>query len=221
MSKRRNLPRHKSKASQKPPTTGSSIRCPPDAAIDTLLTTMMAERSADTTRPSVDTIHFWGFANTDHPTTQETAHTAIVLDPDAERSPILDSAEWLIRRFTGRLWGFGLAYRTVGEVFTGPEGVPNEVKQAAMAGKLHERDAADEICAATIFDARARAYTALTYTHLPELGPTPTWVNDTRGNTDSWIELFDQRVIAAHAWAAAITLDPHANRDAITRLRTP
>ncbi|WP_454196202.1 hypothetical protein [Nocardia sp. Marseille-Q1738] len=200
---------------------GSTIRYPPDSTIDAILATMMAERSADTTDSNADSIHFWGFAGTDRPTTQETARTAIVLDPDAERSAILDAAEWLIRRFPGRLWGFGLAYRTIGEMFTGPGGVPHDAVRAAMAGKLHERAGADEMCAATIFDARARTYTALTYVHLPELGPTPTWVNDTRDNTDAWIELFDRRVVAAHAWAAAITLDPGHNHAAIARLRTP
>ncbi|WP_067468673.1 hypothetical protein [Nocardia amamiensis] len=199
----------------------SGIRYPPDTAIDAILATMMAERSRDVTDADVDSIHFWGFACTDKPGTQETAHTVIVLDPDAERSPILDAAEWLIRRFHGRLWGFGLAYRAVGEIFAGPGRVPDEAIQAAMAGKLHERAGADDMCAATIFDARARTYTALTYTHLPELGPTPTWINDTRTDTDTWIELFDQRVVAAHAWAAAITLDPDRNHAAIALLRTP
>lgn len=70
-------------------------------------------------------------------------------------------------------------------MFTGPGGIPDDAIQAAMAGRLHERAGADEMCAATIFDARARTYTSLTYTHLPELGPTPTWVNDTRTNPTS------------------------------------
>ncbi|MEU2035117.1 hypothetical protein [Nocardia amamiensis] len=219
MSKRRKQRRHNRKAPREQVATGSTY--PPHATIDALLATMMAARSADTTDQDPDTIHFWGFASTDNPTTQETAHTAIVLDPDAERSPVLDSAEWLIRRFPGRLWGFGLAYRTIGEMFTGPGGIPDDAIQAAMAGRLHERAGADEMCAATIFDARARTYTSLTYTHLPELGPTPTWVYDTRTNTDIWIALFDQRVVAAHAWAAAISLDPNHNHAAIARLRAP
>ncbi|WP_330228881.1 hypothetical protein OHA40_22625 [Nocardia sp. NBC_00508] len=220
MPKRRKRLRHTPKAHRKPP-TASTIRYPPSATVDAILATMMAERSADTAAPDADTIHFWGFACADHPTTQEAAHTAIVVDPDAERSPILDAAEWLIRRFPGRLWGFGLAYRTIGEMFTGPGGVPQDAIQAAMTGRLHERPAADEVCAATIFDARGFTYTSLTYAHLPELGPTPTWVGDTRTNTESWIELFDRRVVAAHAWAAAITLDPDANHAAIARLRMP
>ncbi|MGO4614805.1 hypothetical protein AB4305_00520 [Nocardia sp. 2YAB30] len=182
---------------------------------------MMAERNADTSDPNIDTIHFWGFASADNLITQEMAHTAIVLDPDAECSPILDSAEWLMRRLPGRLWGFGLAFRTVGEMFTGTDGVPEDAIQAARAGKLNERAGADEMCAATIFDARAYSYTALTYTHLPELGPTPTWVDDTRKSTDTWIALFDRRAVAAHAWAAAITLDPDGNHATIARLRTP
>ncbi|WP_454195612.1 hypothetical protein [Nocardia sp. Marseille-Q1738] len=219
MPKRRNRLRHKPKTPRKPPE--STIRYPPDTIIDALLATMLAERRAAEADPDADALHFWGFASTDDPATQETAHTVIVLDPDAERSPILDSAEWLIHRFPGRLWGFGLAYRTIGEMFTGPGGVPDDAIRAATSGRLHERAGADEMCAATIFDARARTYTSLTYTHLPELGPTPTWVNDTRTNTDTWIELFDQRVVAAHAWAAAITLDPDRNHAAIARLRTP
>ncbi|MEU5758228.1 hypothetical protein [Nocardia sp. NPDC047648] len=179
---------------------------------------MMAERRADSA--GSDTVHFWGFAHAETSTAQDAAHTAIVLDPDAERSPILDSAEWLIRRFTRRVWGFGLAYLTVGEIFPGADGVPPDAIQAAEAGLLSERATADPMCAATIFDGRARAYTALTYTHLPELGPTPTWVNDTRASTDAWVALFDQRAVAAHVWAAAITLDPRANHAAITRLRS-
>ncbi|WP_406281664.1 hypothetical protein OH799_17415 [Nocardia sp. NBC_00881] len=182
---------------------------------------MMAERNTDTADPNFDTIHFWGFAGADNLVTQEMAHTAIVLDPDAERSPILDSAEWLMRRLPGRLWGFGLAYRTVGEMFSGSDGVPEDAIQAARAGRLNERAGADEMCAATIFDARGRSYTALTYAHLPDLGPTPTWVNDTRKSTDTWIALFDQRAVAAHVWAAAITLDPDGNHATIARLRTP
>ncbi|MBF6302739.1 hypothetical protein IU459_35180 [Nocardia amamiensis] len=220
MPKRRNQRRHKRKASSQA-AMAPAIRYPPDIEIDAILARMMAERSSDVTDPDVDSIHFWGFACTDQPGTQETAHTVIVLDPDAERSPILDAAEWLIRRFPGRLWGFGLAYRTIGEMFTGPGGVPQEAIQAAVAGRLSERAGADEMYAATIFDARARTYTSLTYTHLPELGPTPTWVDDTRDNTDAWIESFDRRIVAAHAWAAAITLDPKANHAAIARLRTP
>ncbi|MGK8525443.1 hypothetical protein ACRS6B_29620 [Nocardia asteroides] len=179
---------------------------------------MMAERRADTA--DADTIHFWGFARTENRTAQDAAHTAIVLDPHAERSPILDSAEWLLQRFAGRLWGFGLAYLTVGEMFSAAEGVPLDAIHAATAGRLSERATADPVCAATIFDARARAYTSLTYTYLPELGATPTWVNDTRESTGTWITLFDQRAVAAHVWAAAITLDPHANRAAIARLRS-
>ncbi|WP_039800297.1 hypothetical protein [Nocardia araoensis] len=178
---------------------------------------MLAERRADAADP--DTVHFWGFARTGDAAAHDAAHTPIVLDPDAERSPILDSAEWLIRRFPGRLWAFGLAYLTVGEMFTGPHGVPHEAIQAAAAGRLADRATADSICAATIFDARGRTYTSLTYTHLPELGPTPTCVGDTREHTDTWIALFDQRAVAAHVWAAAITLDPSANRAAMARLR--
>ncbi|MEU1550129.1 hypothetical protein [Nocardia sp. NPDC005745] len=108
----------------------------------------------------------------------------------------------------------------MGEIFPGAHGVPPDAVQAAKAGRLSERATADPMCAATIFDARARAYTALTYTHLPELGATPTWVNDTRASTDAWVTLFDQRAVAAHVWAAAITLDPRANYAAITRLRS-
>lgn len=182
-----------------------------------MLAAMLAERRADAA--DIDTVHFWGFARTENPTAHDAAHLPITLDPEAERSPILDSAEWLVRRFTGRLWGFGFAYRTVGELFTGPDGVPQDAIQAARAGRLSERATADRVCAATIFDARARAYTSLTYTHLPELGPTPTWVSDTRESTDAWAALFDQRAVAAHVWAAAITLDPSANRAAIARLR--
>jgi hypothetical protein len=46
-------------------------------------------------------------------------------------------------------------------------------------------------------------------------------VNDTRKSTDAWIDLFDQRAVAAHAWAAAITLDPNGNHAAMARLRIP
>ncbi|WP_040781760.1 hypothetical protein [Nocardia pneumoniae] len=213
MAKRRNKPKTRRKAP-----TAITIRYPPNATIDALLGTMMAERGNDL---DTDVIHFWGFASTDHPANQEAAHTAIVLDPDAQRSPVLDAAEWLIRRFHRRLWGFGLAYRTIGEMFTDPGGVPHDAIQAATTGTLHERAGADDMYAATIFDARGFTHTSLTYAHLPELGPTPTSVNDTRDNTDAWIELFDRRVVAAHAWAAAITLDPETNHAAIARLRTP
>ncbi len=213
MSKRRNRPRHESR---KP--TDSTIRYPPRATIDAILTAMMAERRADAADSG--TIHFWGFARTENSAAQDAAHTPIVLDPHAERSPVLDSAEWLIRRFAGRMWGFGLAYLTVGEMFTGAEGVPRDAIQAAAAGRMSERATADPMCAATIFDARGRAYTSLTYIHLPELGATPTWVKDTRRSIDTWITLFDQRAVAAHVWAAAITLDPHANHAAIARLRS-
>lgn len=183
-----------------------------------MLTAMMSERGADAA--DADTIHFWGFARTENPTAQDAAHIPIALDPHAERSPVLDSAEWLIRRFAGRMWGFGLAYLTVGEVFTGAEGVPRDALRAAAAGRMSERSTADTMCAATIFDARGQAYTALTYTHLPELGATPTWVKDTRESIDTWVTLFDRRAVAAHVWAAAITLDPHANHVAIARLRS-
>ncbi|MGY1875002.1 hypothetical protein [Nocardia gipuzkoensis] len=179
---------------------------------------MMAERRADAA--DTDTVHFWGFARTENFAAQDAAHTPIVLDPHAERSPVLDSAEWLIRRFAGRMWGFGLAYLTVGEMFTRAEGVPRDAIRAAAAGRMSERATADPMCAATIFDARGRAYTSLTYIHLPELGATPTWVKDTRRSIDTWITLFDQRAVAAHVWAAAITLDPHANHAAIARLRS-
>ncbi|MEV6258207.1 hypothetical protein ACIHAX_09025 [Nocardia sp. NPDC051929] len=208
MPDRRNRPQDKSR---KP--TSSAIRYPPSATIDSLLAAMLAERRADAA--DSDTVHFWGFARTGSATAHDAAHTQIVLDPDAERSPVLDSAEWLIRRFTGRVWAFGLAYLTVGEIFTSP----HEAMQAAAAGRSSERATADPICAATIFDARGRTYTSLTYTHLPELGPTPTSVGDTRRCTDAWIALFDQRAVAAHVWAAAITLDPSANHAAIARLR--
>ncbi|MEU7628517.1 hypothetical protein AB0C34_00835 [Nocardia sp. NPDC049220] len=221
MSKRRNRPRHNPTTLRQPERTGPTIRYPPRATIDALLTAMMAERKADTADPNIDTVHFWGFASADNLMAQETAHTAIVLDPDAERSPILDSAAWLMRRLSGRLWGFGLAYRTVGEMFAGTDGVPEDAIRAARSGRLNERAGADEMYAATIFDARAWSYTALTYTHLPELGPTPTWINDTRKSTDSWIALFDQRAVAAHAWAAAIALDPDGNHATVARLRTP
>ncbi|MGY2031687.1 hypothetical protein [Nocardia gipuzkoensis] len=179
---------------------------------------MMAERRADAA--DTNTVHFWGFARTENFAAQDAAHTPIVLDPHAERSPVLDSAEWLIRRFSGRMWGFGLAYLTVSEMFTGAEGVPRDAIRAAAAGRMSERATADPMCAATIFDARGRVYTSLTYLHLPELGATPTWVKDTRRSVDTWITLFDQRAVAAHVWAAAITLDPHANRAAIARLRS-
>ncbi|MGQ4599248.1 hypothetical protein [Nocardia sp. R6R-6] len=212
--------RHNPKPTQRRP-SAPTIRYPPNATIDALLATMMAEFSTESTNPGLDTLHFWVFAGGNTRTTQQTAHTAIVLDPDAERSPILDAAELLIRRFMVRLWGFGLAYRTIGEMFTGPGAVPPDAIRAARASRLHERAGADEMCAATIFDARGLSYTALTYTHLPELGPTPTWTNDTSANTTAWIELFDQRAVAAHAWAAAITLDPDRNHAAIARLRTP
>ncbi len=176
---------------------------------------MITEHSCGT--GGYDIIHFWGFARTGDPATHDTAHIAIDPDPDAARSPVLDSAEWLMRRFPGRIWGFGLAYRTFGELFTRP----GDALRAARAGRTDQRDTVETICAATIFDARARAYTALTYTHLPELTPPPTWMDDTRETTDTWIDLFDRRSAAAHAWAAAITLDPEANHTAITRLRTP
>ncbi len=213
MSKRRNRPRPEWR---KP--TNSTIRYPPRATIDSMLTTMMTERRAGAA--DTDTVHFWGFAHTESRAAHDAAHVPIVLDPDAERSPILDSAEWLIRRFTRRLWGFGLAYLTVGEMFTGADGVPPDAIQAAKTGRLSERATSDPVCAATIFDARGRAYTSLTYIHLPELGPTPTWVTDTRESTDTWVALFDQRAVAAHVWAAAITLDPDANHTAISRLRS-
>lgn len=210
MSKRRNRPRPESRKQTSP-----TIRYPPRATIDAMLAAMLAERRADAA--DIDTVHFWGFARTENPTAHDAAHLPITLDPEAERSPILDSAEWLIRRFTSRIWGFGFAYLTVGELFT--DSVPQDAIQAARAGRLSERPTADPVCAATIFDARARAYTSLTYTHLPELGPAPTWVSDTRESTDAWVALFDQRAVAAHVWAAAITLDPSGNRAAIARLR--
>ncbi|MEU7764234.1 hypothetical protein AB0B25_03815 [Nocardia sp. NPDC049190] len=125
----------------------------------------------------------------------------------------------VIRRFPGRLWGFGLAYQTVGEIVRGADGVPRDAIQAATAGRLTERATSDEFRAATIFDARGCLYTALTYAHVPELGPTPTSVNDTRTSIDTWVDLFDRRAVAAHAWAAAITLDPVRNHAAIARLR--
>ncbi|WP_028478996.1 hypothetical protein [Nocardia sp. CNY236] len=195
------------------------IRYPPRVAIDAILTTMMSERRADPAGSNADILHFWGFARTDSPTTHDMAHTTIVLDADAERSPILESAQWLMQRLSGRLWGFGLAYWTVGEMFTGRDGVPREAIDAAIAGQLLERAGAHEVCAATIFDARGRSYTSMTYAHLPELGQSPTGVDDTRGCVDTWIDLFDRRAATAHAWAAAITLDPDGNRATLARLR--
>ncbi|MCP2291649.1 hypothetical protein [Nocardia amikacinitolerans] len=207
MQPRRNRLRPKTK----PPftVTGPALRYPSRAVIDAMLGAMLTECRADPAVSGSGTVHFWGFARAADPATHDMAHTAVTIDPEAARSPILESAEWLLRRFGGRLWAFGLAHRTSGEL----------VVEAGAAQRGSDVEWSD-LCTATIFDARARAYTALSYLHLPELGQTPTRVHDTREATETWIELFDRRAPAAHAWAAAITLDPCANRAAIARLRS-
>ncbi|MCP2276367.1 hypothetical protein [Nocardia amikacinitolerans] len=189
--------------------TGSILRYPPRAVIDAMLGAMLTECRTDPAASGSGTVHFWGFARAADAATHDMAHTAVVLDPDTARSPILESAEWLLRRFGGRLWAFGLAHRTSGGL----------VAEAGTAERGSDAEGSD-LCAATIFDARARAYTTLSYLHLGELRQTPTRVHDTREAIETWIDLFDRRAPAAHAWAAAITLDPWANHAAIARLRS-
>ncbi|MEV0028745.1 hypothetical protein [Nocardia sp. NPDC050793] len=213
MPTRRNRLRPKPKSPLTPSATVPALRYPPRAVIDAMLGAMLTEFRAEPAASSSGTVHFWGFARAADPATHDMAHTAVTLDPDAARSPILESAEWLLRRFAGRLWAFGLAHRTSGELVAGT-GAPSSPAECGSDVELAY------LCTATIFDARARAYTALSYLHLPEPGQTDTRVHDTREATDTWIDLFDRRAPAAHAWAAAITLDPRANHAAITRLRS-
>ncbi|WP_228001673.1 hypothetical protein [Nocardia australiensis] len=128
----------------------------------------------------------------------------------------------LLHRFPRHhLWGYGLAY--LGDIYAATSGVPHEVVRAAQTARLHERLDTETLCTATIFDARAHTYTAVTHPHLPEY-ELPTLVTNTRettDTTDAWIELFDQNSAAAQAWAAALALDPDGNHADIARLTHP
>ncbi|WP_433525633.1 hypothetical protein ACQPZ2_12210 [Nocardia pseudovaccinii] len=114
----------------------------------------------------------------------------------------------------------GVTHPDVGQLL-GLLGLGRPFDVYAAAGRLRERPTADEICAATIFDACGREYTSALYIHMPELGPT-VWESNTLDGTDSiraWIDRFDEGTVSAHVWVATIALDPDRNRNVLNRLR--
>ncbi|WP_194817964.1 hypothetical protein [Nocardia sp. XZ_19_385] len=198
------------------------IRYPPRSEIDRILPILMAKRIFARVEepPELKLVHLWALAS-DDTADQHLAWLPVDLDVAADGpSPILRAAEQLSLQSPTRLWGFGLAYCSVGELFLGPEGPPQDAVHAAYEGRLRERHTADDICAATIFDARGRAFNCAIYTHMPELGPT-NWDDNTlkaAKQTQTWIRHFHLGVISAHVWVAALALDPDRNRNLLKRL---
>ena len=219
MPKRRKQQRYKGVG----PHSSTAIRYPRRSTLDVILPAMMAKRCAEMAHnpKAAKSVHLWGFAAVDNVSTHDIGYLPVDLDAGTTGSPILDAAGQLISRIPGRLWGFGLSYWAIGELLSGSESIPEDLLADAAAGRLRERPTADEICAATIFDARGREYTSALYIHMPELGPT-TWESNTLDGADSsraWIDRFDEGIVSAHVWAAAIALDPGRNRNVLSRLR--
>ncbi|WP_157110887.1 hypothetical protein [Nocardia anaemiae] len=217
MPKRRKQPRHKGAG------PNAAIRYPRRSTLEVILPAMMAKRCAEIAHDpkAAKSVHLWGFAAVDNESTHDIGYLPVDLDTKTEESPILDAAGQLISRIPGRLWGFGLSYWAIGELLTGTESIPEDLLADAVAGRLRERPTADEICAATIFDARGHEYTSALYIHMPELGTTA-WESNTLDGAESiraWIDRFDLGVVSAHVWAAAIALDPDRNRNVLSRLR--
>lgn len=191
------------------------IRYPDRTLIGTLLPAMVGRRSS---APADDSalVHVWGFTGTGRPDETNAAGFTPFSPDDApgEGSPILDIATRMMTGMGGRLWGFGLASRTV------IESVHRELDDTADPRKptvTVSRPArpvtgpdTEEVWAATIFDARGREYTQLQYLHLPELEPI-VWDDDTMPQVAGWINRMAQGVIVAHVWAAAMALDARRN----------
>jgi hypothetical protein len=194
------------------------IRYPDRSVVDSLLTTMITRRSSapDAER---ELVHIWGFTGTG----RSGEHNAAGLTPfnpdeipDTEGSPILEIATRMMEGMGGRLWGFGLAHRTLSEAVSRDighsEGGPSRAKSITVRRPSNPvvGPNAEEVWAATIFDARGHEYTYLQYLHMPELEPI-LWDDDTLSETADWIDRIAQGVIAAHVWAATMALDAVGN----------
>ena len=191
------------------------IRYPDRSLIGTLLPAMVGRRSS---APAGDNtlVHIWGFTGTGRPDeTNAAGFTPFSPEDDpSEGSPILDIATRMMEGMGGRLWGFGLASRTV------IEAVHRELDDTADPGKPVVSvsrpvapitgPSAEEVWAATIFDARGREYTHIQYLHLPDLEPI-IWDDDTTPQSAGWIDRMAEGVIVAHVWAAAMALDSTRN----------
>jgi|GEM_PF-6826995 len=195
------------------------IRYPDRSLIGSLLPAMVERRSS---APESDTalVHVWGFTGTGRP--EETNAAGFTpFSPDEtpnEGSPILEIATRMMQGMGGRLWGFGLASRTVVEAvhreLDDSEDPAGPTVSVSRPSRPINGPDAEEVWAATIFDARGLEYTQLQYLHLPDLEPI-VWDDDTMPQSANWIDRMSQGVIVAHVWAAAMALDADLNRDVL------
>ncbi|MGF6882550.1 hypothetical protein ABIA39_001492 [Nocardia sp. GAS34] len=200
-----------------------AIRYPDRSLIGTLLPAMSDRRSG---APADDTalVHVWGFTGTGRPDETNAAGFTPFSPGESrtEGSPILDIATRMMEGMGGRLWGFGLASRTVVEAVhreldeTDTSGGPRVSVSRPLAARTGL--AAEEVWAATIFDGRGREYTRIQYLHLPDLEPI-IWDDDTVPQSAAWIDRMAAGVVVAHVWAAAMALDATRNHGVLEHIQ--
>ncbi len=219
MSGRRN---HQRQSRVGRPDAVPAVRYPSRSTIEALLPAMIARRSS---APAIDPdlVHVWGFTGTGENDAASAAGFAAFSPGDSvvtAGSPILDIAGRMMTGMGGRLWGFGLAHRAAADaVARGIDGDTAEATTPPPSGPPGP-SSAEEVWAATIFDARGREFTQLRYVHLAELEPI-TFDGDTldqRSTIQDWIDRVEAGVISAHVWAAALALDADRNRAVLGEL---
>ncbi|WP_174189668.1 hypothetical protein, partial [Nocardia barduliensis] len=183
--------------------------------IEALLPAMIARRSsAPATHP--DLVHIWGFTGIGENDAGSAAGFAEFSPGDnitTAGSPILDIAARMMAGMNGRLWGFGVAHRAAADAVA--HAIEGDADEAATRHPSAPPgpSTAEEVWAASIFDARGREFTQLRYVHLAELEPM-TFDGDTLarpGTIRDWIDRVENGVISAHVWAAALALDADRN----------
>ncbi|MBF6330215.1 hypothetical protein [Nocardia transvalensis] len=197
-----------------------AIRYPERAIIDSLLPAMVERRSAVlTAAPAL--VHVWGFTGTGGAEEINAAGVTEFSPDDAPvvaGSPILEIAARMMTGMGGRLWGFGLAYRSLAEATVREVG---GAAQSESTARLQDRPTAEEVWVATIFDARGHEYTQLRYLYLPDLEPIG-WDADTldrRSTIDDWFDRAYRGIVSAHVWAAALALDATRNHTILGQLQ--
>ncbi|WP_043738881.1 hypothetical protein [Nocardia asiatica] len=191
------------------------VRYPARPTIEALLPAMIARRSsAPATDP--DLVHIWGFTGIGENDTGSAAGFA-EFSPGGTGatagSPILDIAARMMAGMYGRLWGFGLAHRAAADAVA--HGIDSDADEAVARPPSGSPgpSIAEEVWAASIFDARGREFTQLRYVHLAELEPI-TFDGDTLegpATVRDWIDRVATGVVSAHVWAAALALDADRN----------